>query len=256
MSTGPRARKNDGDDADAIRSSVDRLRDLREGPGALADVVACGAAAIPALEELLRGPSDVVDQPRCLAADALAIIGGPRAADVLIAALVDSASRALDPVREHVEYVVANAIAEALGAVADPRAADALMATLRARAYPGCVAALDRLGSSSAVPLLVERVHADVTREPAIDALRTHGSSVLPALAEALTQAASGEGARRAERIAGRELRDAAAKLALVAEPKRADARNVARLLPGESPSMLIAALIGHQPRRRTQRAS
>jgi hypothetical protein len=69
-----------------VESEVSRLLNLHEGPGALANVVALGGAAIPALEHLLRGPSQAVYHPRCWAADALAAIGGSQAIQALVRA--------------------------------------------------------------------------------------------------------------------------------------------------------------------------
>jgi len=184
---------------------IERLRDLHEGERHLAAVVAMGDAAIPSLERLLRGPSESVPQPRCLAADALALIGTRSAVDALVRALSDSTSRRLEPVLEHVEYVVINGIAENLGNAGDVRAVPALVEASGKRAYPEVARALGRLKDPRAIPVLVERLHADVTREAAMDALRGFDASLVrPHLVAAVTSSADRGEAERRDRAWGR----------------------------------------------------
>lgn len=193
---------------------VERLRDLHDGPQHLAAVVSASDEAVPWLERLLRGPSESVEQPRCLAADALGLIGTRRAVDALLRALSDSTERRLEPVLQNAEYVVINCIAENLGGCRDPRVAHALIRALSLRAYPEAVRALARLGNPDAVPVLIERLHADVTREVALDAL--HGFSpelVRPHLVAAVTSRPAQGETERSDRAWGR-----AAACALLAE--------------------------------------
>lgn len=184
---------------------VERLRDLHEGARHLAAVVSAGDAAVPWLERLLRGPSEPVEQPRCLAADALGLIGTRRAVDALLRALSDSTERRLEPVLEQAEYVVVNCIAENLGGSRDPRVVHALIEALFVRAYPEAVHALGRLENADAVPVLVERLHADVTREAAMDALRGFGPDfVRPHLVAAVTAGPAQGETERSDRAWGR----------------------------------------------------
>jgi HEAT repeat protein len=171
-----------------IQSAVGRLHDLREGPRAFFDVVMLGRQAVPALEALLRGRSESVHQPRCLAADALSGIGGAEAVDALLRALLDSVSRRLDPVLQQAEEVVVSRIAEHLGHVREARVVDALLAALRTHPYRGCATALGMLGETQAIPLLVECLHDDFAREPAMDALRRMGQAAVPELTRALME--------------------------------------------------------------------
>jgi HEAT repeat protein len=150
---------------------VGRLQDLREGPEAMRQVVQLGLSAVPALEIFLRGPSDPVFQPRYLAADALAAIGGRPARESLLRALEDSAGRDLPPVLRFAEDAVVNRIAQHLGRRSEASVAEGLLAALRLRPYAECAAALGRLGEVRAVPLLVECLYDDFAREAARGAL-------------------------------------------------------------------------------------
>ena len=155
-------------DAESI---VAQLRDLRDGPAAALQAIRLGANIVPALESLLRGRSESVFQPRCLAADALAAIGGPSAREVLVRALEDSTDRDLPPVLRFAEDAVANRIAEHLGAHPDPAVADALLAALTRRPLAGCARSLGQLRESRAVPLFAGCLYDDFARDAARDAL-------------------------------------------------------------------------------------
>ena len=75
-------------ESDEVVRLVGTLRQLHGGERAFMDVVACGPRAIPALRKLLfeREPSGLF-QPRCLAVDALAVLG---AKEVLLDFLANS----------------------------------------------------------------------------------------------------------------------------------------------------------------------
>jgi HEAT repeat protein len=90
----------------AVQSEVDCLLNLHEGPRAVSRIVSLGERAIPALERVLRGPSQALYHSRCWAADALAAIGGPAACQALIRALNDSAHRTPSPVAQEAEDTV------------------------------------------------------------------------------------------------------------------------------------------------------
>lgn len=230
-------------DSSSIDAVIRRLRDLKDGPSALQHVVGLGSAAIPSLERLLSGPSESVGQPRSLAADALGLIGGRDATAALLRALDDSIHRPLEPVREHVEYVVTNSIADNLGRLADSSALCGLIAALEARALPACVDALARLGDPSAIPVLADRLHADVTRERCMTALRGFDPSLVrPHLLRALSGARLYEGAERAAWSAAR-----AGAATLLGEIGGADGALIAALDDGhpdvrESAALALAA--------------
>ena len=172
--------------AGAVEESVARLGDLREGPGALGEVIALGSDAVPYLGLLLRGRSESVPQPRCLAAQALGAIGGPVAFEVLLRALEDSASRDLEPVERLAEDAVCNRIAESLSGFDTEDASDALLAALRRRPLAACAEGLGRRRDARAVPRLVECLEDDFARDAARKALAAIGDPSVIALARAL----------------------------------------------------------------------
>jgi HEAT repeat protein len=183
---------------------VARLRDLTEGPRVLGDVVALGPAAVSALERLLRGRTESVSQPRCLAADALALIGGEGARAALVRALADALGRRPDPVLRQAETAVVNCIAEHLGALGERRATDLLLTALDAHPYRGCVRALGRLREPRAIPRLVECLNDDLAREVAREALRAFGREPVPRLAGLLGAPRVEHGVEGSSRVAGR----------------------------------------------------
>ena len=158
-----------------VASTVARLADLVEGPSAYFQVIALGAEAVPELERLVRSPTSTVHQPRCLAVDALAQIGGAGATDALLRALADSLARTLDPVLRHAEDVVANRICQQLATADEPRVRDALIGVAANHAYPGCATALARLREPRAAPYLAHGLGDDTMRSYAADALATLG---------------------------------------------------------------------------------
>ncbi len=189
QNAGPSSRR-EGDAA--IRKAVGRLRDLREGPSGLSEVIAFGDAAVEPLEAFLRGPSESVFQPRCLAADALAAIGGRVAHDALARALEDSVGRDLPAVLRLSEDAVINRIAMHLGATRDRRFTGTLLEALRTRPSGECARALGYLGESRAVPLLVECLLDDFAREGAMDALGSLVEVAVPELTRLLIAPPSG----------------------------------------------------------------
>ncbi|HVW70665.1 MAG TPA: hypothetical protein VHB68_16925 [Steroidobacteraceae bacterium] len=170
-----------------IESEVSRLLNLHDGPHALPHIVAFGGAAIPALECVLRGPSQAVYHPRCWAADALASIGGSLAAQALLRALDDSVHRDPAPLAREAEDVVVGCVAEHLSAIApSAQTISALANALECRAYVGCVRALGRLRAVKALPLLVRSLFDDSTREAAVEALRRLGPAAIAPVVDAV----------------------------------------------------------------------
>jgi HEAT repeat protein len=164
---------------DRVASTVARLANLVDGPHAYFEVIALGPAAIPALERLARAPATTVHQPRSLAVDALAQIGGVGATDALLRTLADSLARPLDPVLRQAEDVVANRVCEQLGVVGESRVRDALLGVIAAHAYPSCATALARLRETRATPYLARWLGDDTMRDYAADALVSLGVAAL-----------------------------------------------------------------------------
>jgi hypothetical protein len=167
---------------------VTHLENLHDGPLAFGEIVQRGESAISALERILRGPADLVCQPRTLAADALAAIATPAAVVALIRALVDSARRELSPQLLEAESILVNHIAEHLSRFPRPEVTDALLAALQRRRYPYCAAAAGLTGDARAIPLLIECLYDDAARPAGVAALRRFGTAALKPLIAALLE--------------------------------------------------------------------
>jgi len=192
---------------------VHQLENLHEGPLVFHKVVQLGEIAIPALERLVRGPSQSLYHSRSLGVDALAAIGTPAAVQALTRSLRDSIERAPDPASLEAESILVNHIAEHLARFSDPEVSDALLTALRIRPYPYCAAALGLIGEPRAVPLLVDCLFEDSARPAAAAALKRFGRAALAPLVQAL---------RRPHLVAGDE------------PPTRVDGRVAAAKLVGE----------------------
>lgn len=209
------------DSAAAPASLVDRLRNLHEGPLVFHEVVRLGDAAVPALEDLIRGPSDAVHQPRCLAADALAAIGSPATVSALTRALLDSVERDPAPAMLEAESILVNHIAEHLSRFPRPEVTEALLSALRRRRYPYCAAALGLTGDPQAIPLLVECLYEDAARPAAAAALRQFGQAALEPLVDVLLESPSAGTLEPPSRLDGR-----ATAARLIGDFARSDSRD------------------------------
>jgi HEAT repeat protein len=175
-----------------IDELIARLADLREGPGLLGEVAARGAAAVPGLEAMLRGRTDVVFQPRCLAAGTLGLIGGTEAIDALIRALDDALSRHSSPELNFAEQTVASRIARNLGGMRASSAMDLLLQGL-SRNLLGCIDALASMPDQRAVEPLVDCLADDYARDPAMNTLRHNGSAAVAPLTRMVAHSSSSD---------------------------------------------------------------
>lgn len=190
--------------ARTAESLVRQFTNLHSGPSVFHLVVRLGEAAIPALERLVRGPSQAIYHSRCLAVDALAAIGTPHAVEALTRALRDSIARELDPVSLEAEGVLVSHIAEHLSRFNTTEVTDALLAALRRRPYAYCAAALGLTADPRAVPLLVECLFEDPARPAAAAALRKFGKTALPWLTAAALERQTIGDAESPTRLLGR----------------------------------------------------
>jgi HEAT repeat protein len=187
-----------------IDEKVEQLRNLHSGQAAIAGIVALGDAAVPALEAMLRGPSQSLPHTRCWASDALAAIGSGLATQALIRALRDCASRNPAVPSREAEDVVVSTVAEHVGATRTPDALPTLIAALERRPYPGCVRALAPFADPRAAGVLLQSLLDDTTRGAAMDALRRLGPITIPRLARLLAHVHLVNGAEPPSRMDGR----------------------------------------------------
>ena len=172
-------------DPDRLRRAVEALRTLRDGDHGVAETASCGAAAIPALRDLLfeRDPSGIFETRR-RAVEALALIG---AHDVLIEFLESSCDIA-DPVERLGEDAIVNAAARALAGASEPRVFNLLRSLAQKKILPGVVAALGAFGRAEAIPYLVAALGEDESRPAAEAALFALGALARDALMAAARQ--------------------------------------------------------------------
>ncbi len=222
----------------AAQRLVASLQDLRAGPLVLQEVIALGAAAVPALEDFLRGPSQSLYHSRALAADALAAIGNDESVAALVRALRDCIARHPDPMALEAESVVISRIAEHLGKYRRTEVIDALLEALQTRPYSGCARALAEIGDGRAIPLLVDCLHDDAARSTAMEGLRRFGAAAIARLRAALAVPHYVHGIESPSRIDGRT---AAARL--LAE--LGDRASLTRALDDRQRAVRLAAALG-----------
>ncbi|GEM_PF-1208245 len=159
--------------------AIEKLRSLRDGYSAVAEVVACGKKAVPALRALLfeREPSGLF-QVRCLAVKALAAL---KAHDVLVEFLT-ALREAADPAERIGDEAVANAAARALGRSREVHVFELLLRLAETRPLPGVIAAIGASGRAGAIPYLIEALAEDESRFAAEAALRKFGAHAQQAL--------------------------------------------------------------------------
>jgi HEAT repeat protein len=167
---------------------VQALEDLQRGPEAQVRLVILGESAVAPLARFLLGPPGLHAQPRMLAAEALGLIGGARAAEALAAALVAGDLASLDPVVRLSEEAVREVMARELGQLGAPAAVEPLVEALQRFRLVEAGLALARLREPRAVPLLVECLEDPFRRERAGAALVEFGPVGVDALIESLRE--------------------------------------------------------------------
>lgn len=162
-----------------VDRAIGKLKSFHDGDVGVVEVVACGAAAIPALRAVLfeREVSGLFDA-RCRAVEALAALG---AGDVLLEYLSVERSAA-DPVERLGDDAVVNAAARALAKARDARAFPILLRLARRPSLSGVIAALGAFGRAEAIPALIDALEDDASRQSAQSALKGMGRTVRPAL--------------------------------------------------------------------------
>jgi hypothetical protein len=192
-----------------VADAIEKLKSLHDGELAVLEVIGCGAAAVPALRELLfaRERSGLFDVRR-RAVEALAALG---AHEVLIDFL-QMRQPAADPVERLGDDAVMNAAARAVARRRDDAVFDLLMSLAAIRPLPGVIAGLGEFRRREAIPLLVRALAEDESRRAAAVGLRKLQRAALPAL----MAAANGETQADPDSESGRRQRRSA--LALIDE--------------------------------------
>lgn len=177
----------------SLTAALLKIAALHKDADGIADVVAVGARAIPALECVLleRDPSGL-HQVRCRAVEALGLLG---AFDILEKFLQRPAAG--DPVERLGDEVVVSAAARAIARRKDEPTFH-LLCDLAMR-YPlnGVIGALGSFERPEAIPVLISALGEDEARSAAEVALAFLGTAARPALFEAIDRFSSNN--RRSE---------------------------------------------------------
>jgi HEAT repeat protein len=180
---------------DRLSSAVDarliklvaQLNDLSINERVFLDILPFGQAAVPLLVELLLSKPSLHPQPRCLAAEALGILGGPDAVQGLVEVLTCNRLENLEPVLAMSEKAVKNRACLELGCLKAEEAIEALMRVLRENHLEGAARALTELRVKSAIPLLVECLEEDVIRTAGSECLLEFSQDSMGPLQETVT---------------------------------------------------------------------
>jgi HEAT repeat protein len=166
-----------------VTHAIAKLKSFREGEGGVADVIACGGSAIPALRTVLfeRERSGLF-QPRCRAVEALARLG----AHNVLFEFLQADRKVVDPVERLGEDAVINAAALALANVGDRQVFDLLLKLARRPALTGVIGALSAFKRTEAIPLLIDALEEDASRHTAETALWKVGRKAHAALLRAV----------------------------------------------------------------------
>jgi hypothetical protein len=162
-----------------LARAIAGLTSLHDGDSGVAEVVALGKAAVPALRTLLfqREPSGLL-QIRCRAVEALAAL---RAYDVLVDFLNDHGAAA-DPIECLGDDAVTNAVAQGLKRLHDERVFRLLLNRAQRPALTGVIDALGGYRRVEAIPALIAALEDDASRGSAEAALMKMGRAARTAL--------------------------------------------------------------------------
>lgn len=171
-----------------IERLVERLNNLGSNISALLKVIKYGKVAVKPLIGLLLSPPSIFSEPRCLAAEALEIIGGEEAVEGLIQVLDLCDLDLLDPQVRLSEETVRNQAARQLAILGDERAIEPLLKCLKGDHLRGAAEALATFREKRAIPYIIEMLEDDYAKDAAGKALLKFGGGAVPSLIEALSR--------------------------------------------------------------------
>ena len=165
-----------------LAAALSKIVALHSDAEGIAEVVAVGAPAVPALRDILfqREPSGL-HQVRCRAAEALGLLG---AFDVLEEFL--RKPRRGDPVERLGDDVIVSAAARAVARRKDNRTFELLRELARRHPLNGLIAALASFRRPEAIPILIGALDEDEVRQTAEAALSSFGLDARPFLLDAI----------------------------------------------------------------------
>jgi hypothetical protein len=166
-----------------LSGALSKLKSLHRDADGVADVVATGECAIPALKAILfERECSGLYQVRCRAAEALGLLG---AFNVLEKFLRE---RADDPVERLGDDVVISAAARAIAPRKDERTFALLFELAAQRPLAGSISALASFQRPEAISILIGALGEDEARLVAEIALASFGTAARPFLLEAADQ--------------------------------------------------------------------
>jgi len=145
------------------------------------ELISLGDAAVkPIISFLLSGPTNE-HEPRCLAAETLAIIGGEDAICGLTTALLKPLDVS-DPVKALAEEAVRNCICHAFQKLGDRKAVEPLLIALERYHLVGAAEALAEFGEQRAILILVGLLEDSFKRTRISDAILKFGINAIDEL--------------------------------------------------------------------------
>ena len=169
-----------------IEKLVEGLNNLGNNMSVLLELIKYGKIAVKPLVSFLLSPPSLFSEPRCLAAEALGMIGGEEAAQGLIEALDLCDLDLLDPQVRFAEETLRNQAARQLGILGEERAIEPLLKCLKENHLRGAAEALATFREKRAIPYIIELLEDDYAREIASKALLQFDKDVVAPLIETL----------------------------------------------------------------------
>jgi len=166
---------------------IEELNNPQINAAVMLQIVEYGEKAIEPLVRFLLSPPTIFFQPKCLAAEALGIIGGSKATEGLIKVLNSHNLESLDPVVQLSAEAVRNRVAQQLEILGDRRAIEPLLEALRRDHLGYAAMALARFREKRAIPYIIDCLEDDYARETASKALIKFGEDAVLPLIESLS---------------------------------------------------------------------